>query len=205
MKRRQWSPADDATLREMMAADRTRGEIAEALQRTVGSVKERSHHLRISLSPESLRRARSAAASALAADPLFRAKHAIACKHGWRNADERRAEARKKSIERDTIGLCRRVLLADPEKHAARIAKARASMLKISAARIAWCPEERRDEYRKLMHSFGAAEARRRIESTMTAFERTLAKARAGEIRLVERTYAPASSGSFDTMTESRG
>ena len=205
MKRRLWSEADDAKLRELMAADRTRAEIAEVLHRTVNSVKERSHRLRISFSAESLRRTRSAAATALAADPMYRVKQAMGCKHAWRNADERRAEARKKSIERDSIGLCRSIVMADPEKHAARIAKARSSMLKIGASRIAWCPEERRDEYRKLMHSVGAAEARRQIESTMTAFERTLAKARSGEIRLVERVYAPVSNGSFDVMTESRG
>ena len=203
-KRRHWKPADDEILRAMILADRTYVEIGEALSRSPAAVKSRRQFLRCPFSAEAARRARSATATALAADPVYRAKQINGCKRGWRNADERREKARQKALQRDAMGHCQRAVKADPEKAAAKLAQSRRQQRIITAKRVAWCPADRREEYRKLMERIGAAEARRQIESTMTAFERTLAKARAGEIRLVERTYAPASSGSFDVMTESR-
>lgn len=47
-------------------------------------------------------------------------------------------------------------------------------------AKLAWCPEVRRDEYRKLQKSLGSAEARRIIEADMSPFERQLAKVASG-------------------------
>lgn len=46
--------------------------------------------------------------------------------------------------------------------------------------KLAWCPDQRLEEYRKLQKAVGAAEARRMIEEDMTPFERQLARVRAG-------------------------
>lgn len=52
-------------------------------------------------------------------------------------------------------------------------------------SKLAWCPEHRLEEYRRVQKAFGAAEARRIIEADMSPFDRQLARVRAGA-KLVE-------------------
>lgn len=71
---------------------------------------------------------------------------------------------------------------ATPE---ARARHARACR-RIGNKRIAWCPEDRRDEYLRLMVRIGAAKARAAIWETMSPFERQLSRVREGA-RVVEK------------------
>jgi len=56
---------------------------------------------------------------------------------------------------------------ADPEAQARRKAGASAALHAYAERRMGWCPEERRDEYRRLRKALGAAKARASIEEDM--------------------------------------
>jgi hypothetical protein len=72
------------------------------------------------------------------------------------------------------------------------------------AARMAWCPPDRHDEFYRIGAMYGRAEARRIIEADMSAFDKQLAKVRMGAAlvdtfrvpdRVVTQTLGGVSSG----------
>jgi hypothetical protein len=69
------------------------------------------------------------------------------------------------------------------------LAVKRAVVLRNAAARNAWCPEGHRERYRylRLTKRLSAAEARAKVESEFSPFERQLQRVQLGQARIVER------------------
>jgi hypothetical protein len=97
------------------------------------------------------------------ADPVERAKLSERCKRGWAAKFARDPEARARLIETGRrVGSLNKGHSLTPAGSPARIAAAR----KQSEFYMAWCPVEYRDDYHRLVRTYGvrAADARQMIE-----------------------------------------
>ncbi len=117
-----------------------------------------------------------AALKAACSSPENRAKISEVGKKLWSDPNRRAAMSARKKQE-----------LQDPARRAKLMAAAATALRnwhattdrdwsayhKARAAKqMAWCPEDRREEYRRLRQQFGAAEARRMIKADLAAAER---------------------------------
>lgn len=93
---------------------------------------------------------------------------------------------------------------ADPEAQAKSLAKRSAVGRLMTDRLLAWCPEDRRDDYRRLSKKVGRVEARRMIEAEMTPFERQLSRLRAGA-RLVAKPDTRPTSPAYSLVGNATG
>jgi hypothetical protein len=141
-----------------------------------------------------IRAKRSAALKARYADPAARKAMSEACLK--RLAENPELAARRKELGAASFRAFHAAGTYDwVAHHRARVDK-----------RLAWCPADRRDEYKKLRDEYGAAEARRMVEQDIAAskrrakaepdtFERQLARIAAGAAVMAApdfRTAGPA-------------
>jgi hypothetical protein len=122
------------------------------------------------------------------ADPKKRAAHIAMAKRNlarWRETDE--GKARLKELGRNAYRHSQ-----TPEARQRWQAGRAAAGRKRSDTVLAWCPPDRREEYRHLLYvkRLPAAEARAMIEADLSLFERQLHRVRMGA-RVIDKPVIP--------------
>lgn len=175
---KRWTPENDTELRRLVAEGVPHRDIGALIGRSLDSVRSRATDLNAIMPADLARRNNLAANLRANRDPrnneLRRARISAAF------TAERRAE----QAERARRVNAKRVYGPVRPEIRHRMAK---GLLEHNERKVAWCPQDRRDEYKRLVHSMGAAEAKRIIladieakKVELTPFERQMEALRNG-------------------------
>lgn len=167
-----WTPEEDATLADLLAQGLGSVEIGSRLTRTPKAVIDRARKIGVNFDAEACKRRRIEQLRRLQYGAEFRAmRQANAAKKWTPESRAAMAEWARKHRAADLAAIAR-----SPEGKA----RSGALMKRHLAAKLAWCPEELRAEYRRLLKTYSAKVARQKIEAKMTPFERQLSRVRGG-------------------------
>lgn len=176
---RPWTADDEATLRAMVAVGASIRDVAAALDRTRGAVRQRAMQMAVRFDKEATRRRLSEQRKQQWQQPELRAKFIAGMKAAI--TPERRAKSAALFWANDIHAKGVAAVKAEGPEARARRRKTLEKATQVRLERqMGWCPDAYRPLYREMMATqCGAAAARKHVEAKIAADRRAASEAEA--------------------------